>query len=230
MLNIIDKSSLTCYTLDRWFIELKARPRNRGRLNMHILVIDDQKRNQESAQEQLGSEHELTITGSYSEALRMLHNIQEKHRQGFDVVLTDDMMPAVEIDVSNSRRPTCFWATQHEKMLGIEVAVGIGIAQLASLVGAKYCGVVTATNHHDHPNAVIFDLISDKHARHPAPLFKINDTVVGYYATFVKEGEGKNWKKVLDSLLSGIKERTACRIDWRLLSGRRELIPSSTLV
>lgn len=152
---------------------------------MKILVIDDKKVNRHSAKQTIVG-HELTVVGNYDEAVRQL-DFQE-----WDAVLTDLLMPAGR-DAQGGKGL---------EFVGQEMPVGLALALLAALRGARYVAVVTATNHHAHPASAMLDRLRP----HSGPNFVIN----GARAMFVHHtpievegiGEGKDWGKVLAALLA----------------------------
>jgi hypothetical protein len=130
---------------------------------MRILVIEDSPANQQSARDTL-SEHELTIVGSYDEAMKILQG-----KQKFDVVFTDLMMPAGMAGVNGDGK----------KWEGTLMPMGFGLLLLAVIVsGAKYVGLVSDPSRHDHPvgNQIEVLMYSD------FPQFLMNGVVVGIYS------------------------------------------------
>ena len=121
---------------------------------MKILVIDDSPVHQAAAKKQL-TEHDLAVVGSYDEAVRLLEphisasgrwDRGECPKHGFDVVLTDLLMPASGMLQGEGR-----------KFVGQEMPVGIFLALLAAKNGAKHVAVFTDSDHHDHPASACFD-------------------------------------------------------------------------
>lgn len=142
---------------------------------MKILVIDDSANHQKSAQQVLGTLHDLTVVGSHDEALELLslRLDQEKYvalvseytSQGvdspsahkkasmesripyWDAVLCDLLMPAGR-EAQGSKG---------QMYVGKEMSVGWALAITAALQGAKYVAVVTDMGHHDHPASAMLD-------------------------------------------------------------------------
>lgn len=114
---------------------------------MRILVIDDTVAHQDAAREQLRG-HELTVVGTYDDGERLLQE------ESFDVVLTDLLMPASERTQGPDGR----------KFVGQEMPVGIFLALLAATRGARYVGLLTATNHHAHPASACLDAFQGRGA------------------------------------------------------------------
>ncbi len=144
---------------------------------MDILVIDDIVNHQKTAKQVFGNEHNLTVVGSYDDALAFLAQKRDEEKfvllknqykeQGvedylakakaeallpyWDVVLCDLLMPAGK-DVQGEKGL---------KYVGQEMPVGWSFAITAALRGAKYVAVVTNMNHHDHPASAMLDSMSN---------------------------------------------------------------------
>lgn len=126
---------------------------------MKILVIDDSPIHQNAARKQLAAEHDLTVVGSYDEAVRLLEPCinasgrwqnGEFPKHGFDVVLTDLLMPASGMLQGKGM-----------KFVGQEMPVGIFLALLAAKNGAKHVAVFTDSDHHAHPASACFDSFNE---------------------------------------------------------------------
>lgn len=139
----------------------------------------------------------------------------------FDAVLVDLLMPAGR-DAQGG---------EGLKYVGTIMAVGYPLAMMAALHGARYVGVMTATNHHHHPAAATFDHLGGSRAGRGGeekPAFTINGasvafcheisclvdgTVCGSCGGVQEEGEkcyscentglgkGKDWGRVLAFLM-----------------------------
>jgi len=131
--------------------------------SLKILVIDDTEIQREAAKVQL-KDHDLTIVGDYDAAADLLHpkwddwscryrhedNIPyeqkktewEAHNPGFDVVLTDLMMPPGHDNLGSDT---------HAKFAVDQMPVGMFLAMMAACKGVKFVGIVSDTNHHVHP-------------------------------------------------------------------------------
>lgn len=146
-------------------------------MKMNILVVDDSVNHQKTAKQVLGAKYNLTVVGSYDEALELLAQKRDREKfallrdqykeQGvedyfekakaesllpyWDVVLCDLLMPAG----SNAQ------GSKGLKYVGQEMPVGWSFAITAALRGAKYVAVVTDMNHHDHPASAMLDSMSD---------------------------------------------------------------------
>lgn len=211
---------------------------------MNIIVIDDTQLNLTSARQTLTG-HNLILVDSHDEATRILrretdylaaqtqyqaeglpkmygpdwngsahaarwNEILEGTRPApYDVALIDLMMPAGK-----------YTQGPGVKFVGQMMGVGYPLALLAALKGAKFVGVVTATNHHHHPMAATIDHLSSAYwqeepERCPAA-FEINGARAGFFnAPFVGvvgvpcptcNGSGK-------SLHDGSQECYACHGD-----------------
>jgi CheY-like chemotaxis protein len=173
---------------------------------MKILVIDDKKENRDAALEQL-KDHNVTVAGTYDEAQSLL---QKKHN--FEVVLADLMMPPSKQSLG----------PKGIQYLNQEMPMGIFLALLAAMNGAKYVAVFTDANHHDHPASAAFDkfaapdeeLTTDGH--YPRPLMIEGAKVIFSNKPhwLVREWEdnelttkSKNWFKVFTYLVHGIKSK-----------------------
>lgn len=145
-------------------------------MKLNILVIDDSVNHQQAARQVLGAEHNLTVVGSYDDALGPLAVKHDKEKyeslcarykeQGvenyykraraeselpyWDAVLCDLLMPAGR-EVQGR---------EGLKYVGQEMPVGWSLAITAALRGAKYVAVVTDMNHHDHPASAMLDSMS----------------------------------------------------------------------
>lgn len=164
---------------------------------MKILVIDDREANRQSALDQLGVEHEVTVANGYDAAM-------SETWQPWDVVLTDAMMP---FDRSSRR---------NESWFGEEAMVGIGIAMRA-LKKARFVAVVFSNHHHQNAEGEILeDCYHAFDARKPlvtangARLAFVQDLCVcsecngrgEHRSTCSQQGPiGKNWAKALAELL-----------------------------
>lgn len=109
---------------------------------MKILVVEDSPVHAEAAIEQLKKGNELTVVRKYDEAKALLEG------QTYEVVLVDLMMPASADKLGPK-------GTQY---VGQEMPVGIYLAIFAATKDAKYVGLLTDTNHHDHPASACLDL------------------------------------------------------------------------
>ena len=121
---------------------------------MKILVVDDKEGNRKSAEKTLEG-HELTIVGSYEEAMNLMQ-VPPELRRGepapaipFDAVLTDMMMP---MGNQQTLAPRFFKPTE-------QVPYGFIIALKAAMRGAKYVAMVTDTNHHAGAMSAALDAI-----------------------------------------------------------------------
>ncbi|MBI2410921.1 MAG: response regulator transcription factor [Candidatus Kerfeldbacteria bacterium] len=207
---------------------------------MRILVIDDNQHHLNSAKELL-KEHKVTLCSTADEAIELLepqyddvifHRLwsekgweeasQVARLPYWDVVLSDLLMPAPKRNLSYFG----------EKFIGQEMPVGWAFVLRATLEGAKFAAVVTATNHHNHPASALLDPLGSAYwedNRENAPKFTINGATVGFYhapmigvdtvpcshcnvtgrtdkiCSFcegTKKEQGKNWALVLKALTS----------------------------
>ena len=167
---------------------------------MKILVIDDNVINQDSARQTLIG-HDVNVVGTHEDA----HEVLVKS-EPYDAVLCDLLMPAGRMAQGPNGK----------KYVGQEMPVGFGLALLAVLRGAKLVLVATATNHHDHPAAAMFDHFRDKGKclerqkgwAIPAPhRFSIDGTRVAYFHAIMTFVEGS---VCLDCNGSGEKDACYC--------------------
>ena len=146
---------------------------------MKILVVDDNKKHRQEAAKLPG---DVTIVYSYVDALNLL-----EPGCGFDVVLTDLLMPA-EGAVLGTK------GLQH---LGHEMPIGYAVLLRAGMVGVRNAAIVTDTNHHDHPASAAIDWLCDS--------FTINRTVARVMHSPMREdpelGVVKDWAEVLRRLV-----------------------------
>ncbi|MFA5186189.1 MAG: response regulator [Patescibacteria group bacterium] len=117
---------------------------------MKILVIDDTAANLEAAKSQLAG-HEVVTVGSFDEAFKLVCHYdsgwQKENVVDFDAVLIDLMMPAGK----KSQGP------RGMRFVGEEMPLGIFLALQALRSGVKRVGLLTDTNHHDHPASAALD-------------------------------------------------------------------------
>jgi len=157
---------LRCYQKDEFFVNhihsnpIGKRMESRGfwRKNMtttkglKILVVDDNENHRKAALAQLGAQNELTVASSYIEAEELINkgwNSDERklNNHPFDMVLVDLLMPA----------PSTNQGSKGQKFVGQEMPIGIFLVILAAKFGAKYVGLYTDMNHHDHPASACLD-------------------------------------------------------------------------
>lgn len=111
---------------------------------LNILVLDDNATHRDSAVNQLAG-HNITVASSYVEACRLLRPDTK-----FDMVLLDLMMPAADMRELGSNRL---------EFKGKELPMGTILAFQALRAGVKKVGVLTDTNHHNHPASAAFDYL-----------------------------------------------------------------------
>lgn len=162
---------------------------------MKILVIDDRDINQDSAATTLGG-HEVTIIGSYDEAISVL--VPEC---GYEVVLSDLMMPMSKETIIPGVYKN-----------GELVPYGFILALRASAAGAKYVAVVTDTNHHNSAVSAAIDHAGGFKENGDeawncgwedgaiAPRFTINGAKAFFIHAPVTQDGAKDWGKVFSAL------------------------------
>jgi len=170
---------------------------------LKILVVDDNQNNRKAAEAQL-SDYNLTVLGTYDEALKILgylpYDIRIDKNHGFDVVLLDLLMPPGLKEVCPND--------------GSEQPVGMFLAILAAMNGAKHVGLLTDGGHHAHPMIAALESITDA-------AIKINRAIVRFQMTCLEDYNpidmstpltydqwdspnkvrAKDWKSFLDELL-----------------------------
>lgn len=157
---------------------------------MKILIIEDTPKHQESARKQFRDEN-LELAQHYQEGLTAILASKE---QLYDAVLTDLLMPKGGFETMGP---------DGMKYVFDLLPYGFPLVLLAAKYGAKYVGLVTDVNHHDHPLSAAIDPISSAYWREEdaaESLYKVNKSTVGiFHAPFLQDGS-KDWKKVLEVL------------------------------
>lgn len=125
---------------------------------MKILVIDDTKRNLDSAIKTL-TDHDVTICQTYDEAIVLLGN-------QWDAVLCDLMMPVV---TSNKA------AGPKRAFLNKEMVSGWSLALMAAMHGTKFVIVASRECHHRHPGSAMLDAFKVNYEYH---IFSIDEAKV----------------------------------------------------
>ncbi|MCF7815804.1 MAG: hypothetical protein K9M10_02705 [Candidatus Pacebacteria bacterium] len=168
---------------------------------LNILVIEDNVAHQQAAQEQL-SEHNLTIVGSFPEALRILgsYSFVRIGKEGytyegnFDVVLTDMEMPVCRLD--NLDRSV---------VKDISAPYGLVLALRAAQVGVKYVAMITDTNHHQGAMSNALDMVTGAYWSHGGGMFQIGQSKVLFAHAETKANTEnvrvKQWHEALKLLL-----------------------------
>ncbi len=144
----------------------------------NVLVVDDNLGNLRAAQEQLGAEHELTVTSTYDDAMSLLSG------KKYDIVLLDLHLPMSPKTL----------AGQAFK-LGEQVSYGWPMLIQAGMSGAGAAAVVTDINHHHDAMSAAFDAFSGK-------AFNIEKTkCLLLHAPMTDGGKAKDWARALKALL-----------------------------
>lgn len=128
---------------------------------MKILVIEDGANNIEIAKKLL-AEHDLSVISDPEKAFELL-DASNKKPFDFDVVLTDMLMPAVQLGQIYDK-----WS----KFVNSEMPFGIMFTLMAAKRGTKYVGLLTSGSHHDHPMSAGLDFFPLE------KVFKIDDSKV----------------------------------------------------
>jgi CheY-like chemotaxis protein len=146
-----------------------------------ILVIDDSEINRASARETLkDSGLEVLVAATYDEGFRLMQEDKE-----IEVVLTDLLMPASGMHMG----------PEGEKYVGQEMPVGFALVMQAVISGAKFVGVVTDTNHHDHPASAMLDDFKGPYTRFTVESADIGRTVHRHKAVVVYMQVGGKFEK-----------------------------------
>lgn len=154
---------------------------------LNILVVDDNPIHQEAARLQLGAIHNLTVVGTYGEALEFLQAkcdyekarslLEDKlgprksdlsneeysiryDREGHLQNECATWSPAFDIVLADLLMPSSGWIeklTQGSPHRGAELPIGIFLGLLAARGGVKKVAVFTDSNHHAHPASVCMD-------------------------------------------------------------------------
>ncbi len=154
-----------------------------------ILVIDDSPRHRQSAIEELGSENDIVVLGSYVEGVVLL-----SRSEGVDVVLCDLLMPAESKTLGS----------EGFAFIGHEIAVGLTFALKAAQVGIPHIAVVTDANHHKHPMSAALDWIGGAYwnaATGKRSRFQIGASRAIFAHAPLLESGAKDWATVLAALL-----------------------------
>ncbi|TAK04229.1 hypothetical protein EPO34_03730 [Patescibacteria group bacterium] len=141
---------------------------------MKILVIEDKEIHQNSARETLQG-HDVTIVGSYDEAVKAIREPYPSKPLEFDAVLTDMNLPMSKETLT----PDVFKADE-------QVPYGLVLALMAAHRGAKFVAMVTDTNHHKGAMSAALDCLgpsyyTDEYSEGMIKRFEIN----GCKAVFV---------------------------------------------
>ena len=151
---------------------------------LDILVVEDNKTHRDAAEKQL-EDHNVILVPAFDYAIDYItpKEVYKENEKGkkewmiethdFDVILTDLLMP--------QGRGDCM-TPANRKMGNEERAFGFPLAIIGAIQGAKYIGVITQMNHHNHPMAYTFDLIREDHE--PCRL-KINETTVMFFNEYL---------------------------------------------
>ena len=173
---------------------------------MRILIVDDSAAHRKTAKQQLKT-HDLTIVGTYEEAERLLKETSLEKNPKFDAMLTDLMLPGPG------------GAAGGTKFVGEEMPIGTLLALIAIFHGVQYIGILTDTNHHDHPASSCLDFFSVSafyYKERVAPkLGKIGEsTICLTKRRFVRHDVvKKNWGEFLEFIINGQNELKKFRED-----------------
>jgi len=173
---------------------------------MNILIVDDNPTHRESASEQfVGSGHDITVAATYEEAEALFRPVAGKFRTAFDAVLVDLMLPGPK------------GAARRETGVGVEMPIGVILALIALQQEVKYIGVLTDTNHHDHPASSCLDFFGRSPFYHeekvaPCLIDAGQSRICLDNHTFMKQREigdrwvrYKDWKSFFDFIVNGTK-------------------------
>ena len=162
---------------------------------LDILVVEDKKIHQDSANDLLG-EHNIVAASNLVEALahlgqdyvgnrtgsgfieraesnRIKEIAQESAGKSYDIVLTDMMFPLGPGIINLTREGEY---QRHE-----EQPLGYAMALYAAKQGIPLIGILTDMNHHAGPIAATFDLFRNRDSEHGREEFTINDSKVALF-------------------------------------------------
>lgn len=118
---------------------------------LNILVVDDNKIHLEAAVAQLKDGNNIKVVSDFDEGMRLLEGDYDENFKrvphGFEMVLVDLLIPAGQ---------HCM-GPKGEKYVGQEMPIGIFLALVAAKNGAKYVGILSDMDHHDHPASACLD-------------------------------------------------------------------------
>jgi len=168
--------------------------RKKGKKMKNILIFDDSKRQIQAAREQFEDLEgfTLTVVSSYDEAQKFLKGAK------FEIFLTDLLVPAPD----NNLGPRGF------KYVGEIMPLGAILALVALKNGVPLVGVVTDSNHHDHPASSALDALGgywgEVHPIGESLLLSASNLLTRNGSS---DGElVKDWKKAAERLLNGGEE------------------------
>lgn len=173
--------------------------------NMKILVIDDNATHRAAAEAQLGRGHSVTTAADYS--------VELQDREGkplYEVVLTDLLLPANR----NQQGPNGY------QYVGQEMPLGIFTALAAAQAGIKLVGLLTDSNHHDHPASASLDAFQRQTLKvNGATVLLSNDT--NLVKAFYKDDLSRvmEWGEYFQDRARG-EELTVRTKDWKELLER----------
>lgn len=161
---------------------------------MKILVIDDKKLHRDAAVDQFQG-HDLTVVETYDEGQKALGYDNEDRmtsKHDFDAVFVDLMLPA------SDQQQAGF------DLAGTEMPVGIFLALLAAKNAAKPCqvGLLTDTNHHQHPASACIDAFGDKFNDPSVLDVGSSKLILANQHRFIGDRGEKKWKALLESFQS----------------------------
>ncbi len=192
---------------------------------MKILVIDDLEKNRESAQSQLGTEHNLTIIGSYGEAVPYIKDgdrkIIEKFMNDRGFPLEDPRksytlgkkypweeaykealnIPGIYWDIvlTDAIMPYDIKSHQIDPGFGENKLVGYQLALNAAVRGASVAIVFSAHHHQSAEGRILEGTCWETY--YDSSFLALNN---GARIIFVQDTaeQGKNWKKALQKLVA----------------------------
>jgi CheY-like chemotaxis protein len=180
---------------------------------MKILVVEDNARYREAAQQQL-AEHDLTIMKSFTEFFNAcggewFGNNPTVNIGDFDIVLSDLHMPS-----------------PHDKKGEVEAATGFVVLLKALEAGVKKIAILTDGDHHEDTYSKALDLWLTREGK-PFQVGEVSISLIGHYGTkpavlpslatvdwdTLKQAEKqgkkiewvKDWKGLVDNLIKSSK-------------------------
>lgn len=173
---------------------------------MKILVIDDCPFQREAAQKLL-TDHEVTVSSGWHNTIHLLHDGEKENPEGFDVVLTDLLMPGEPHEINRECDD-----------IGKPVPYGFNIAFLALRCGVPNVAIVSngqdmESNHHQHPILRACDTLFGKiipglwffsgcHCPYLSPE-EVTRMGLAYKPYGERDGTIKNWGMILRAVTGG---------------------------
>lgn len=142
-----------------------------------VLVVDDQRRNVESAWQLLGERYDLTVVTTFAQA------VQAICERRFDFVLTDLMLPASCNNLNQEAVTKHGWQEQ---------PLGLLLALQAARISCSEVVIATDGSHHEHPFIAALD-------PHIGIEMQLEDGSI-HFMNLPSGPEGKDWTQAIHLL------------------------------